>query len=66
MGENSIVISQKNQNIERLANRSHEQLKEDKEKVQELLNENKHEIEEISNNLLNLIVMIKKDDLTAL
>jgi hypothetical protein len=34
--------------------------------MQELLNENKREIEGISNNLLSMIVMIKKDVLTAL
>lgn len=66
MGENTNLISQKNQNIERLTNRSQEQLKEDKEKMQELLNENKREIEGISSTLLNMIVMIKSDVLTAL
>ena len=34
--------------------------------MQELLNENKREIEGISNNLLSMIVMIKKDALSAL
>ncbi len=34
--------------------------------MQELLNENKREIEGISNNLLSMIVMIKKDVLSAL
>ena len=66
MSENTNLISQKNQNIERLTNRSQEQLKEDKEKMQELLNENKREIEGISSTLLNMIVMIKSDVLTAL
>ena len=34
--------------------------------MQELLNENKREIEGISSTLLNMIVMIKSDVLTAL
>lgn len=36
------------------------------EEIKELLAENKREIDGISDNLLNMIVMIKREDLTAL
>ena len=41
-------------------------MKGDLEEMQELLDTNKSEIDGISDNLLNMIVMIKKADLTAL
>ena len=53
--------------IDRLiANRSKEQLNGDKARLKEMLEENKVDIDKISDNLLSMIVMIKKDELTAL
>ena len=47
-------------------NRSVEQLTEDRERIESQLAENKSEAEDLQSSLLNRIVMIKKEDLTAL
>ena len=65
-GAASGLPSQKDMQVERLVNRSMDQLASDMDEIKAHLEENKREIDRVSDNLLNLIVMIKRDDLTAL